>query len=213
MKSIFQQLPEAFTHEEMLCILEAARFHFIAHRDDLADDLDISADELQGLASKFRCFMDGDQPCMSIRQPIILSAKCGADLMGCSEDVYENPPRRPQYYYEHSYPDGYVVVINDKRFRINFKLNKVDSIDVSFAETYDPTTTYRIDNNGHDPLVRFFGSPTFIQSCVQPNVEHLNFIHLMTIENNWGDCGNVNVMVQLDKDSYPVKIWMEASCC
>lgn len=62
------------------------------------------------------------------------------------------------------------------------------------------------------PPLSLFGRPCFIQGALCPVFEGKPFYNLMTIENGWGDSGNINIMVALD-DGYPVAACLEASCC
>jgi hypothetical protein len=58
-----------------------------------------------------------------------------------------------------------------------------------------------------------FGHPSFIQSSIYPMYKGQMAQCLMVIENDWGDCGNINVMFACDLHGVPAAVWMEASCC
>ena len=58
-----------------------------------------------------------------------------------------------------------------------------------------------------------FGQPHFIQNPVFPSRNGKSALHLCTLFNDWGDCGNENYLVALDDDGYPVALYHEASCC
>jgi hypothetical protein len=64
----------------------------------------------------------------------------------------------------------------------------------------------------HCRPVQMFGQPQFIQNPIVPSHEGRSAYHLLTLNNNWGDCGNVNIMVGLDESGEPATAYFEASC-
>lgn len=69
-------------------------------------------------------------------------------------------------------------------------------------------TVYR-----HCRKVQVFGQPQFIQNPIVPSHNGRSAFHLLTLNNDWGDCGNVNIMVALDESGDPEVAFFEASCC
>lgn len=60
--------------------------------------------------------------------------------------------------------------------------------------------------------VVLFGQPDWVQSPMYPAFEGRAAYHLMTLNTEWGDCGNINIMVGLDAEGRPARLWFEASC-
>jgi hypothetical protein len=65
----------------------------------------------------------------------------------------------------------------------------------------------------HPFYIKVFGQPNFIQSEVFPTYEGRSGMCLASIENDWGDNGNINILFACDEDGLPCRIWTEASCC
>ena len=154
-------------------------------------------------------------------QPIVLHTNLGENLVGIpwtdenplNHYPYQYPPR---YFYNRLYAEGWVVPILDRNYRIHFDIQYNDggtpkAISVSFQETLDTLTPCDTQERNQHAPVRFFGLPDFTQNAVKPTTT--DFFHLITIENDWGDSGNVNVMVSLNENHEPNQIFMEANCC
>lgn len=65
----------------------------------------------------------------------------------------------------------------------------------------------------HRYYAQVFGQPHFLQNEMFPVHEGRCAMHLMTLDTEWGDAGNVNLMFHLDADGIPCALWFEASCC
>jgi len=65
----------------------------------------------------------------------------------------------------------------------------------------------------HNTYAQVFGQPVFIQGIMTPSFEGRSAFHLLTLETGWGDSGNLNIMVGLDSEGVPCRVWFEASCC
>ena len=63
----------------------------------------------------------------------------------------------------------------------------------------------------HDLVL--FGQPDFIQNSCAPVHEGRAAACLAVLNTGWGDSGNINLMVSLDGDGRPCRLWFEASCC
>jgi hypothetical protein len=61
--------------------------------------------------------------------------------------------------------------------------------------------------------VTLFGQPQFIQNEISPRTKHEAARHLATLDTNWADSGNVNIMFACDEEGVPCAAWLEASCC
>ncbi len=60
---------------------------------------------------------------------------------------------------------------------------------------------------------RFFGQPHWIQSDYYPLDLNGNLCyHLLTVNNDWGDAGNFNILIGFDSNDVPNVAYFEASC-
>jgi len=82
-------------------------------------------------------------------------------------------------------------------------------IDTKKADMADPDFAINMIPSG-DCL---FGRPKFLQNESHPTHNGKSAFHLMTLDTQWGDCGNENYMVALDDEGYPCALFFEASCC
>jgi len=122
--------------------------------------------------------------------------------------------------------DGIVVAIAGKRWRVNYE--PVATLDKSyspkaaaaltFTETEADKTLFSAPRKGNrthkrDYPIIFFGQPRFIQdNKVVPVSHHQPAKLLFTWRSGWGDGGNENVFLSLDKDGNPAQAFMESSC-
>jgi hypothetical protein len=60
---------------------------------------------------------------------------------------------------------------------------------------------------------KVFGQPTFIQNEIFPMRNGRVAMNLCTLETDWGDSGNVNILFICDEAGIPTEVWFEASCC
>jgi hypothetical protein len=60
--------------------------------------------------------------------------------------------------------------------------------------------------------MQLFGQPQFIQGEIFPVHDGVLAYHLATLNTEWGDLGNVNILFSCDKSGKPCKVWFEASC-
>jgi len=58
-----------------------------------------------------------------------------------------------------------------------------------------------------------FGQPNFMQGESINVHEGRCAMCLMTLETEWGDSGNVNIMFACDEDGVPCKVWFNSACC
>lgn len=65
----------------------------------------------------------------------------------------------------------------------------------------------------HPYYMQVFGQPNFIQGEVFPAHQGRCGMLLASIETDWGDSGNVNILFACDENGVPCKAWFEASCC
>lgn len=70
--------------------------------------------------------------------------------------------------------------------------------------------TLRLSSNAP---VQFFGQPRWLQSPVCPTYKGQAAMLLCSLETGWGDCGNENILFNVDGDGKPCRVWHEASCC
>jgi hypothetical protein len=78
-----------------------------------------------------------------------------------------------------------------------------------------------VSSNSRSPLVKWGGSPRFIQDEYYPIADDgTPYDFLCTVENSWGDSGNCNIFILVEErelgDSffYEIKdVFVEASCC
>lgn len=69
--------------------------------------------------------------------------------------------------------------------------------------------TWKLRPHAH---MRFFGTPDFLQGSIFPALNGVAAQCLMVIENDWGDCGNVNLLFACDEKGIPCRVWFEANC-
>jgi hypothetical protein len=60
---------------------------------------------------------------------------------------------------------------------------------------------------------QFFGQPRWVQGPIYAAWEGQALRNFLTIENEWGDCGNTNILVAVGDDGRPTRAFFEASCC
>jgi hypothetical protein len=85
----------------------------------------------------------------------------------------------------------------------------LERVEKQLQEHKDGKTNYCCNS----PIVAF-GQPQFIQNPAYPlgpNGECA--MHLMTLNTNWGDCGNEVLLFTVDEDGKPNAVFHEASCC
>jgi hypothetical protein len=60
--------------------------------------------------------------------------------------------------------------------------------------------------------VTFFGQPRFIQNEMSPAHNGRAGMCLASLNTEWGDAGNVNILFACDDNGVPCRAWFEASC-
>jgi hypothetical protein len=78
------------------------------------------------------------------------------------------------------------------------EIAQIDAGDVCLRPPYD---------------MQLFGQPQFIQGEIFPHHNGVLAYHLATLDTDWGDSGNVNILFACNADGRPCKVWFEASCC
>lgn len=127
----------------------------------------------------------------------------------------------PIYFSErHSITDGIIVEIKKIRYLVQFQTDYDRSWDLARQQlTIIPTdlplteSDCRKTGDRSGYYLQFFGQPVWVQSPVYPlDIRGNPCYHLLTIENKWGDSGNINILVGMDND-VPAEAYFEASCC
>jgi hypothetical protein len=122
----------------------------------------------------------------------------------------------------HSLSRGIVVEIRGIRYLVQFE-------DLQLGDVYEARGKSLILTETDAPLsvpdvkaepkwrgaydYKFFGQPTWVQNSWYPTDARGNSCyHFLTIENDWGDAGNFNILLGI-KDDSPSEAYFEASCC
>ncbi len=143
---------------------------------------------------------------------------------------YDLPELSPVLYYSAAYclnTERYIVVqIRDRRYKVRFCDEGTDRDEIYEAtgkyldlEPTDeavtpPDRTPPKDGNRGYHYYKFFGQPTWVQNSHFPLDNHGNpCYHFLTIENDWGDRGNFNILIGLTEEGIPEIGYFEASCC
>lgn len=145
---------------------------------------------------------------------------------------YELPELAPALYYSSKHSLGterYVVVqIRDRRYKVRFIDEGTDR-----EEIYEPEGKFLDLEPTDEPVtppdrapligegssrwsyyIKFFGQPTWVQNSHFPlDSRGKPCYHFLTIENDWGDCGNFNILIGLNEEGIPDIGYFEASCC
>jgi hypothetical protein len=120
------------------------------------------------------------------------------------------------------YKEGIVVPIKGKNYRVVFIEDwqtepwSAEGKFISLTPTDDPETIPDMEykgENGPSYYLKFFGQPDWVQNEVYPNdLNGKPCYHFLTIDVNWGDCGNFNILLGFNGDE-PNIAYFEASCC
>ena len=109
-----------------------------------------------------------------------------------------------------------VVSIRGRNYRVEIDLQHENERDWDYGRsrvTLTPTDSPATAPDGGGDY-RFFGQPRWVQGRYFPGDARGGACrHLVTVENGWGDSGNVNILVGLDPDGIPEVGYIEASCC
>ena len=110
-----------------------------------------------------------------------------------------------------------VVSLAGRNWAVRFDLGSCDrdigDPDGKFlvlAETNEPETD---QSRARKPYLIMFDQPRWVQNeyCpLDPNGKPC--VHFATIENEWGDMGNINVLVGIDDSGLPFVAYYEAAC-
>lgn len=157
-------------------------------------------------------------------------------LLGCTDvecTTYNFPKQKPLQIWTAKLPEfgplrfyggnvrireqGVVVQMGTARYRIRYHAEYQNDVPTSgvaeFIPTSDAETPFTPGNNSsRRPYLSMFGQPCFIQNPVWPEYQGRCAYHLLTIEDGWGDAGNINVMVALNDQDRPVRVFQEYSC-
>ena len=127
---------------------------------------------------------------------------------------YTFPEFGPARYYQPS-PRELILKLGDQNYLVIPDVGGEDEYPmggtITFCPTSKPETPFSLEKTNCGIIA--FGQPRFIQSPVLCGADGRSASHLMTLETGWGDCGNINILLLLDKDGKPSRAWMEASCC
>lgn len=147
-----------------------------------------------------------------------------------NDDLLRLPEISPALYYSHSHSvhgDRYVVVqVGQYRYKVRFidrggsdepwdHVGKYLSLEFT-EEPATPPDREPPDENKYRGgyYLKFFGQPTWVQNEHFPLDGRGNpCYHFLTIENEWGDMGNYNILVGLNEHGIPDCGYFEASCC
>jgi hypothetical protein len=148
------------------------------------------------------------------------------------EDLIEHPLPEisPPIYFSgrHSLSPGtpgIVVGLGGRRFRVHFREEEYPGREhwecegktLILEETTDPLTKPdggKTGNRRGGHYYKFFGQPMWVQNEYFPlGTRGQLCSHFLTIENEWGDMGNYNILVSLGEDGVPDAALFEASCC
>lgn len=124
-------------------------------------------------------------------------------------------------------PVGVVIPVNGRTYRVSMRVRDIGDGTMYEAKgkvlVFEPTDAPPTQPLPAPPPVgtrrrvadlKFFGQPCWVQNSWCPqDLRGEPCRHLVTVENEWGDMGNWNILIGFDEAGVPNVAYFEASCC
>lgn len=128
---------------------------------------------------------------------------------------YTWPQFGPARCYLNGVNGPFVVEIGDRRWEVTINMEYDEEHPIGGSVTFEETTKSitPVTSLTTRRYGQIFGQPKFIQNEVFPQYKGKSASILAVIESGWGDAGNENLFLALDKNNLPAGLFHEANCC